>query len=144
MSSFYKEFPCNFFFTWKSFVKIFPNLKLEIEFHSHKKVVSPKVENCAHLNIVNFMCAKFQQNQRTFFFTWKSFVNFSQLSNLKLSFIPIKKLLHQNSIFPHIYLSWTLSVPNFRKIKETFLSRSRELAHNYHIIFFTRKLSPWE
>ena len=30
------------FFKWKSFVKISPNLKLEIEFHSQKKVVSPK------------------------------------------------------------------------------------------------------
>ena len=59
MDSFYKEFPCNFFFTWKSFVKIFPNLKLEIEFHSYKKLVSPKLENSAHSFIVNFKCAKF-------------------------------------------------------------------------------------
>ena len=66
LSSFYIEFPCKFFFTWKSFVKFFPNLKLEIEFHSHKKVVSPKIENCTHLVIVNFKCAKFQRNQRTF------------------------------------------------------------------------------
>ena len=89
LSSFYKEFPCIFFFTWKSFVKFFPTFKLEIEFYSHKKVVSPKLENCAHLYIVNFMCAKFQQNQRTFFFTWKSFVNFSQLSNLESDFFLI-------------------------------------------------------
>ena len=54
LGSFYKEFPCNFFFTWKSFVKFFPTFKLEIEFYSHKKVVSPKLENCAHLYIVNF------------------------------------------------------------------------------------------
>ena len=32
----------------------FPTLKLEIEFHSHKKVVSPKLENSAYLSIVNF------------------------------------------------------------------------------------------
>ena len=110
-----------FFFTWKSFVKFFPTFKLEIEFYSHKKVVSPKLENCAHLYIVNFMCAKFQQNQRTFFFTWKSFVNFSQLSNLKLNFIPIRKLFHQNSKIAHIYISWTSSEPIFSKIKGTFL-----------------------
>ena len=67
--------------------KIFPS-KLEIEFYSHKKVVSPKLENCAHLYIVNFMCAKFQQNQGTLFFTMKSFVKFSQLSNLKLNLFP--------------------------------------------------------
>ena len=66
LCSFYKEFTWKFFFTWKSFVKFFPNLKLEIEFHSHKKVVSPKLENSAHLFIVNVKCAKFQQNQRTF------------------------------------------------------------------------------
>jgi len=59
LGSFYKEFPWKIFFTWKSFVKIFPNLKLEIEIHSHKKVVAPKLENFAHLYIVNFMCAKF-------------------------------------------------------------------------------------
>ena len=39
--------------------------KLEIEFHSHKKVVSPKLENSAHLFIVNFKRAKFQKNWRT-------------------------------------------------------------------------------
>ena len=69
------------------------------------------------------MCAKFQQNQRTLFFTWKSFVKFSLLSNLKLNFIPIRKLFHQNSKIPHIHLSWTLSVPSFRKIREPFLIR---------------------
>ena len=56
----------DFFFTGKSFVKFFPTFKLEIEFHSHKKVVSPKLENSAHLFIVYFKCAKFQKNQRTF------------------------------------------------------------------------------
>ena len=58
----------DFFLTWKSFVKNFPTLKLEIEFHSHKKVVSPKLENCAYLFIVNFKCAKFQKNSRIFFY----------------------------------------------------------------------------
>ena len=40
--------------------------KLEIEFHSHKKVVSPILENSARLFIVNFKRAKFQKNWRTF------------------------------------------------------------------------------
>ena len=48
------------FFTGKSFLKFFLTFKLEIEFHSHEKVVSPKLENSAHLFIVNFKCAKFQ------------------------------------------------------------------------------------
>ena len=29
---------------------------------SNKKVVPPKLENCAHLNIINFKCGKFQKN----------------------------------------------------------------------------------
>ena len=53
-------------FTGKSFVKFFPTSKLKIEFHSHKKVVSPKLENSAHVFIVSFKCAKFQENSRTF------------------------------------------------------------------------------
>ena len=67
--SFYIEFPWNFFFTWKSFVKIFPNLKLEIEFYAHKKVVSPKLENSAHLFILKYKCSNFERNRRTFFST---------------------------------------------------------------------------
>ena len=72
-SQFYKRIPFNFdlgslyreftyldnFFTGKSFVNFFPTFKLEIEFHFHKKVVSPNLENSAHLFIVNFKCAKF-------------------------------------------------------------------------------------
>ena len=49
---FYREIPLLFF----------PTSKLEIEFHSHKKVVSPKLENSENLFIVNFKCAKFQKN----------------------------------------------------------------------------------
>ena len=49
-------------------------------------------------------------------------------------------MLYQNSISPDIYLSWTLSVPSFRKIKETFLSGAREVAHKYHIIFFYKEI----
>ena len=120
----------NLFFYMEILFKIFPNLKLEIEFHSHKKVVSPKLENCAHLYIMKFMCAKFKQNQRTFFFTWKSFVNFSQLSNLESDFFLIlQKNLQCSKIF-EIYLSWTSSEPIFCKIREPFLIR-REVG-GYH------------
>ena len=49
---FYREIPLLFF----------PTSKFEIEFHSHKKVVSPKLENSAHLIIMNFKRAKFQKN----------------------------------------------------------------------------------
>ena len=59
---FYKEFTWKNFFTGKSFVKFFPTFKLKIEFHSHKKVVSPKLENSAHLFIGNFERAKFHNN----------------------------------------------------------------------------------
>ena len=55
--------------TGKSFVKFFPILKLEIEFHSHKKVVSPKLENSAHLFISKYKCANFERNRRSFFST---------------------------------------------------------------------------
>ena len=64
------HFPKNslgIFFTRKSFLKLFPAFKLEIQFHSHKKVISPKLETFAHLIIENLECAKFQKNQRTFF-----------------------------------------------------------------------------
>ena len=59
--SFYKDIP------WKKkyreiLCKIFRILKFEIEFHSQKKVVSPNLENCAHLFILNYMFAKFQQH----------------------------------------------------------------------------------
>ena len=67
MDLIYKEFPWEFFFTWKSFVKFFQIFKLKSEFHSHKKVVSPKLENSAHLNIVNFIWANFERKKKTFF-----------------------------------------------------------------------------
>ena len=57
---FYQGFPLKKN-TRKSFIKNFPTFKLEIEFYSHKKVVSPKIENSAHLFIVNFKRAKFQK-----------------------------------------------------------------------------------
>ena len=62
LGSFYKGFPLKTKFTGKSFVKFFPTFKLKIEFHSHKKVVSPKLENSAHLFKMNFKRAKFQKN----------------------------------------------------------------------------------
>ena len=51
----------NFFISSEK-IKFFRILKLLIEFHSDKKLVSPKLENCAHLYIVNYQCAKFQRN----------------------------------------------------------------------------------
>ena len=55
-----------FFFTWKSFVKNLPTLKLEIEFHSHKKVVSRKLENCAHLCIGTLSVPSFRKIKEPF------------------------------------------------------------------------------
>ena len=51
---FYKGFPRKKKNPTGNLCKFFPTFKLEIEFYSHKKVVSPKLENCAHLYIVNF------------------------------------------------------------------------------------------
>ena len=130
--NFYKEFPCKNDFPWEFVVKwtqikflrnSFIKLLLKVWFNFYTRILCKIVpnfqtwnwilftyESCFTKNrklrtikyIVNFMCAKFQQNQRTFFFTWKSFVKFSQLSNLKSDFIPIKKLFHQNSKIAHI------------------------------------------
>ena len=61
LSLFYQEFICKKH-SGKSLVKFIPTSKLEIEIHSHKKVVSLKLENFAHLFIVNFKRAKFQKN----------------------------------------------------------------------------------
>ena len=96
---------------------------LKINMHSRKIVFAPTLE-IAQIFLYREILFKFV----------------SQLPHLILSFIPIKKLLYKISISPDIYLSWTLNVPNFRKIKETFLSGAREVAHNYRRIFFTRKL----
>ena len=53
----------SFFLQGNPFLKFFRILKSEIEFHSHKKsCVSPKLENSAHLFLVNFKFAKFQKN----------------------------------------------------------------------------------
>jgi len=40
--------------TGKSALKFFPTFKLGIESHSHKKVVSPKLENSAHFALGSF------------------------------------------------------------------------------------------
>ena len=66
----------------------------------------------------------FTKNSLGIFFTGKSLYFFSQLRNLKLNFIPIKKLFHQNSKIAKIYLSWTSSVLSYRKTKEPFCARS--------------------
>ena len=99
-----------FFFTWKSFVKIFPNLKLE--FHSHKKVVSPKLENCGHLYIVNFMCAKFQQNQRTLFFYMEILCKIFPTFKLEIEFYSHKKV-----VSPKIENCAHLYIVNFKCAK---------------------------
>ena len=69
-----------------------------------------------------------------FFLNGNPFWKISQLWNLKLNFIPIKKLFHQNSKIAHIYISWTLSVQSFRKLKNLFVSGgmevSRSVAHD--------------
>ena len=135
MGSFYKEFAW-IFFTWKSFVKFFPNLKLEIEFHSHKKVVSPKHENSAHSFIVNFTCAKFQQNQRTFFFTWKSFVKFFPTFKLEIEFYSHKKVVSPKiENCAHLYIvkyNWA----NFQGNQRTFLDHFTRKQVNLHGISF--------
>ena len=66
MSSFYKGFPWKKIFTGKSFVKFSPTFKLEIEFHSHKKVVSPKLENSAHLFIELYVCKVSEKLKKLF------------------------------------------------------------------------------
>ena len=62
----------------------------------------------------------FTRNSHGNFFYREIPLLFSQLRNLKLYFIPIKKLFHQNSKIAHIYISWTLCVPSFSKIREPF------------------------
>ena len=62
LGSFYKEFPWNFFFTGKSFVKIFRIFKLESDFFPHFLSKIRKLENCENFPILNFKCAKFQVN----------------------------------------------------------------------------------
>ena len=66
MDSIYKEFPSEFFFTWKSFVKFFRIFKLESDFFPHFFCKIKNLENCAHLFILNYNWANFQGNQRTF------------------------------------------------------------------------------
>ena len=65
------------FFSWKSFVKIFPNLKLEIKFHSHKKVAG-------------FIL---QRIPLEIFFTWISFLKIFQNLKLEIEFHSHKKVV---------------------------------------------------
>ena len=62
-SSFYIEFPRNFFFTWKSFVKFFPIFKFESDFFPHFLSKIRKLENSANLFILNYNWANFQRNR---------------------------------------------------------------------------------
>jgi len=75
MDSIYKEFPWDFFFTWKSFVKFFRIFKLESDFFPHFFCKIRKLENCAHLFILNYNWANFQRNRRK----QKIFQNFKNL-----------------------------------------------------------------
>ena len=63
MCSFYKGFPCIFFFTCKSFVKFFRLLKLESDFFPNFVSKIRNNENCENLFILIFKCAEFQQNR---------------------------------------------------------------------------------
>ena len=56
---------------WKKFrfkFEIWEIFKLESDFFPHFLSRIRKLENCAHLFILNFIWANFQQNQRTFFY----------------------------------------------------------------------------
>ena len=65
MGSLYIEIAWNIFLR-KSFVKFFPTLEFKIESHSHKKGVSPKLENSAHLFIVYFSVPSFRKLKEPF------------------------------------------------------------------------------
>ena len=62
--SFYKGFPWKFFFTRKSFVNFFLIFKLESDFFPHFLSKVRKLENCAHLFIVGYKCAKLKLNKK--------------------------------------------------------------------------------
>ena len=93
LSSFYIEFPLNFFLTRKSFVNFFPDFKLEIGYFSE---FAKKVANVLKLTIfftLTIIRANFQQNQRNFFFEKnpdfsKNFVNFFSKNLKKISNVP--------------------------------------------------------
>ena len=67
LDSFYKKFWWKKIFPRKSFVNFFWHFKLESDFFPHFLSKIRKLENYANLFIVNFKCAKFQRNQRTFY-----------------------------------------------------------------------------
>ena len=62
--SFYKGFPWEIFFTRKSFVKFFWKFKFESDFFPHFFCKIRKLENSAHLFILNYNWANFQRNRR--------------------------------------------------------------------------------
>ena len=64
MGSFYKGFPWKKKFTRKSFVKNFRIFKLESDFFPHFLSKIRKLENSAHLFILNYNWANFQRNRR--------------------------------------------------------------------------------
>ena len=81
--SFYKGFPWEFFFTRKSFVKFFWNFKLESDFFPHFFCKIRKIENCAHLFILNYNWANFQRNRgqkNSSLFTFFTSLHFTSLT----------------------------------------------------------------
>ena len=98
MGSFYKGFPWDFFFPRKSFVKFFWNFKLESDFFPPFLSKIRKLENCAHLFILNYNWANFEQDLRQFLFEKKSLCS-SGILKKKSKFSPIFKL--ESDFFPH-------------------------------------------
>ena len=65
----------NFFLQGNPFVKFFPIFKLESDFFPHFLSKITKLENSAHLFILNYNWANFQGNQRTFLVTLFTFTS---------------------------------------------------------------------
>merc|ERR1712115_573257 len=100
IDSIYKEFPWEFFFTWKSFVKIFRLFKLESDFFSTFFLQNQKTRKLRTFNLFELHLSQFSAKSGT-----KNFFTFTSLSlSLSLTIIPIKKLFHQNSKIAHIYI----------------------------------------
>ena len=69
---------------------------------------------------VILICVHFTKDSHViFFFTWKSFVNFSQISNLNRIFFHHFWAKSENSKIAHIYLSWTTTEPIFSEKKNS-------------------------
>ena len=139
MDSFYKGFPGEFF-PRKSFVKFFWNFKLESDFFPHFFCKIRKIENSAHLFILNYNWANFQRNRRQ----KNSSLHFTSL-HLRSRVLSFQKLqpslwllfFEQNQKTRTLwkFLSWTLSVLVSAKseTKKFFTS----LTHSLHFTSLT-------